>query len=66
MPLDFVTLFPTAFDSGDGFGVGWYSGEREKEVPCVFLSVTPAWNNINCESDSVLLLHTSEETSRND
>eukprot|EP01127_Copromyxa_protea_P023475 TRINITY_DN8793_c0_g1_i1.p1 TRINITY_DN8793_c0_g1~~TRINITY_DN8793_c0_g1_i1.p1 ORF type:complete len:296 (-),score=36.58 TRINITY_DN8793_c0_g1_i1:54-941(-) len=33
--------------NGDGFGVGWYSGEREDEVPCVFLSVTPAWNNLN-------------------
>jgi len=38
--------------NGDGFGVGWYSDkeneeEGKREVPCVFLSVTPAWNNLN-------------------
>lgn len=37
---------------GDGFGVGWYESEHQKEdqdpiTPCIFTSVTPAWNNIN-------------------
>jgi len=34
--------------NGDGFGVGWYecSGD-DRETPCVFVSVTPAWNNLN-------------------
>jgi len=36
--------------NGDGFGIGWYApspDEKEVETPCVFLSVTPAWNNLN-------------------
>lgn len=37
---------------GDGFGVGWYDNEpqendQESITPCIFTSVTPAWNNIN-------------------
>lgn len=35
--------------NGDGFGVGWYeSCDGTNETPCVFVSVTPAWNNLNC------------------
>jgi len=43
--------------NGDGFGIGWYTtGDLcvqvsqpncEEQTPCVFLSVTPAWNNLN-------------------
>ncbi|ORX53215.1 N-terminal nucleophile aminohydrolase [Hesseltinella vesiculosa] len=37
--------------SGDGFGVGWYDSDYakddEKKTPCIFTSVTPAWNNTN-------------------
>ncbi|KAI9483850.1 MAG: nucleophile aminohydrolase [Benjaminiella poitrasii] len=38
--------------NGDGFGVGWYDNEtRENDMesitPCIFTSVTPAWNNTN-------------------
>ncbi|PFH54430.1 hypothetical protein AMATHDRAFT_184952 [Amanita thiersii Skay4041] len=36
--------------NGDGFGVGWYDSVYDKELgsqPCIFTSVTPAWNNIN-------------------
>lgn len=32
--------------NGDGFGVGWYTGESS-EHPAVFRSITPAWNNRN-------------------
>lgn len=32
--------------NGDGFGVGWYSPQITS-TPCVFASVTPAWNNQN-------------------
>ncbi|RUS13736.1 nucleophile aminohydrolase [Endogone sp. FLAS-F59071] len=34
----------------DGFGVGWYEHDADPEIantPCIFTSVTPAWNNIN-------------------
>lgn len=31
--------------NGDGFGVGWYTGEHV--TPCVFNSIAPAWNNRN-------------------
>lgn len=31
--------------NGDGFGVGWYVTDSKE--PCVFLSVTPAWNDLN-------------------
>lgn len=36
--------------NGDGFGVGWYDAVHDEELgsqPCVFTSVTPAWNNAN-------------------
>ncbi|KAF9201084.1 hypothetical protein BGZ49_008697 [Haplosporangium sp. Z 27] len=36
--------------NGDGFGVGWYESEPDSELgaaPCIFTSVTPAWNNMN-------------------
>lgn len=36
--------------NGDGFGVGWYDSVFDPELgnqPCIFTSVTPAWNNIN-------------------
>ncbi|KAF9304327.1 hypothetical protein BGZ74_001805 [Mortierella antarctica] len=36
--------------NGDGFGVGWYDMEPDEELgvsPCIFASVTPAWNNMN-------------------
>ena len=33
--------------NGDGFGVGYYG---EKEEPCVFKAITPAWNNVNLNS----------------
>lgn len=32
--------------NGDGFGVGWYAPEADP-TPCVFTSLTPAWNNRN-------------------
>ena len=32
--------------NGDGFGVGWYTPEISS-TPCVFSSITPAWNNQN-------------------
>jgi len=35
---------------GDGFGVGWYEPDADSETantPCIFTSVTPAWNNNN-------------------
>ncbi|KAG0237343.1 hypothetical protein BGW42_001263 [Actinomortierella wolfii] len=36
--------------NGDGFGVGWYESDPDPELgesPCIFTSVTPAWNNMN-------------------
>ncbi|KAI0082288.1 N-terminal nucleophile aminohydrolase [Panus rudis PR-1116 ss-1] len=36
--------------NGDGFGVGWYDCQYDEELgcqPCIFTSVTPAWNNVN-------------------
>ncbi|CAJ0863538.1 2036_t:CDS:2, partial [Entrophospora sp. SA101] len=37
--------------NGDGFGVGWYEAHNQEseqiESPCIFTSVTPAWNNKN-------------------
>ncbi|KXN90073.1 putative glutamine amidotransferase DUG3 [Leucoagaricus sp. SymC.cos] len=36
--------------NGDGFGVGWYDSVYDPELggqPCIFTSVTPAWNNAN-------------------
>lgn len=32
--------------NGDGFGVGWYTPQIST-TPCVFRSLTPAWNNQN-------------------
>lgn len=34
--------------NGDGFGVGWYQPEIS-QTPCVFTSLTPAWNNRNLQ-----------------
>ncbi|KAF7347870.1 Phosphoacetylglucosamine mutase [Mycena venus] len=59
-PKEFI-IINQAFDSrlrldrrrpmnGDGFGVGWYDSVFDEELgpqPCIFTSVTPAWNNIN-------------------
>ncbi|KAG8963341.1 hypothetical protein FRC05_004778 [Tulasnella sp. 425] len=36
--------------NGDGFGVGWYDPVKDPELgnqPCIFNSITPAWNNAN-------------------
>ncbi|KAJ3720033.1 N-terminal nucleophile aminohydrolase [Lentinula raphanica] len=35
--------------NGDGFGVGWYDSiyDEESYQPCIFTSITPAWNNVN-------------------
>jgi len=36
--------------NGDGFGVGWYDSQYDPELgnqPCIFTSITPAWNNAN-------------------
>lgn len=33
--------------NGDGFGVGFYG---DKDEPCVFKAITPAWNNVNLNS----------------
>ncbi|KAG8997042.1 hypothetical protein FRB94_003466 [Tulasnella sp. JGI-2019a] len=36
--------------NGDGFGVGWYDCVNDPELgsdPCIFKSITPAWNNSN-------------------
>ncbi|GJE87680.1 class II glutamine amidotransferase [Phanerochaete sordida] len=38
--------------NGDGFGVGWYDCDYDEELgkqPCIFTSVTPAWNNVNLQ-----------------
>ena len=34
--------------NGDGFGVGWYTPQIGT-TPCVFRSLTPAWNNQNLQ-----------------
>ena len=34
--------------NGDGFGVGWYTPQIGA-TPCVFRSLTPAWNNQNLQ-----------------
>ena len=34
--------------NGDGFGVGWYTPQTTP-TPCVFRSLTPAWNNQNLQ-----------------
>ncbi|KAI7835447.1 hypothetical protein COHA_010652 [Chlorella ohadii] len=37
--------------NGDGFGIGWFPPEgtapSADQTPCVFTSITPAWNNEN-------------------
>lgn len=38
--------------NGDGFGVGWYANDPDpmssiNPGPCIFTSITPAWNNQN-------------------
>ncbi|KAL4857151.1 Cys-Gly metallodipeptidase DUG1 [Chlorella vulgaris] len=37
--------------NGDGFGIGWFPPEptsaKADHTPCVFTSITPAWNNEN-------------------
>lgn len=42
--------------NADGFGIGWYSVSSpcqaqmqgtDKQTPCTFKSITPAWNNDN-------------------
>ena len=36
--------------NGDGFGIGWFNTEERRAVdpaPCMFKSITPAWNNEN-------------------
>ncbi len=32
--------------NGDGFGIGWYNFDTT-EIPAVFVSILPAWNDIN-------------------
>ena len=47
--------------NGDGFGVGWYTDPKQDKisrkddptVPCVFTSITPAWNNVRAFSASI-------------
>ena len=34
----------------DGFGLGWYdaySADDERNTPCIFQAITPAWSNRN-------------------
>ncbi|KAG2445688.1 hypothetical protein HXX76_000296 [Chlamydomonas incerta] len=36
--------------NGDGFGIGWFNPDERRvqdPTPCVFTSITPAWNNEN-------------------
>lgn len=33
--------------NADGFGIGWYSVKEDDNTPCVFTSISPAWNNTN-------------------
>lgn len=40
--------------NGDGFGVGYYTLEDEKDAsgdnsPCLYKAITPAWNNLNLQ-----------------
>ncbi|KAE8224672.1 hypothetical protein CF319_g2481 [Tilletia indica] len=47
-----LRLDATRAVNGDGFGVGWYDAEPDPELgsaPCIFTSVTPAWNNQNLQ-----------------
>mmetsp|Transcript_129705 Transcript_129705/g.193069 ORF Transcript_129705/g.193069 Transcript_129705/m.193069 type:complete len:318 (+) Transcript_129705:37-990(+) len=36
---------PSSALNGDGFGVGWYANSSIS--PCIFTSISPAWNNRN-------------------
>lgn len=36
--------------NGDGFGLGWYSSNRQDVVPCVYRQARPAWNDPNLGS----------------
>jgi len=37
--------------NGDGFGLGWYDEDRERDVtPCVYRCTRPAWNEANLQS----------------
>ncbi|KAF9787175.1 N-terminal nucleophile aminohydrolase [Thelephora terrestris] len=45
-----LRLDPRRPINGDGFGVGWYDSVYDEELglqPCIFTSLTPAWNNAN-------------------
>lgn len=45
-----LRLDPRRPINGDGFGVGWYDSVYDEELgaqPCIFTSLTPAWNNGN-------------------
>ncbi|PWN94484.1 N-terminal nucleophile aminohydrolase [Tilletiopsis washingtonensis] len=47
-----LRLDATRSVNGDGFGVGWYDARADAELgnaPCIFTSVTPAWNNQNLQ-----------------
>lgn len=47
-----LRLDATRAVNGDGFGVGWYDSKPDPELgnaPCIFTSVTPAWNNQNLQ-----------------
>jgi predicted glutamine amidotransferase len=33
--------------NGDGFGIGWYTGDAERVEPGVYREVTPAWSDEN-------------------
>lgn len=33
--------------NGDGFGLGWYSADRDDPFPCVYRQARPAWNDSN-------------------
>ncbi|KAN0060427.1 glutamine amidotransferase subunit [Thecaphora frezii] len=47
-----LRLDATRAVNGDGFGVGWYDSTPDPELgeaPCIFTSVTPAWNNQNLQ-----------------
>lgn len=51
--------------NGDGFGVGYYSENKEA---CVFRAITPAWNNVNlnslsnCTESSLVFAHVRAST----
>ncbi|CAG8553858.1 10943_t:CDS:10, partial [Scutellospora calospora] len=56
--------------NGDGFGVGWYeSNPNVSSTPCIFTSITPAWNNQNLKrlaekiQSSLVFAHVRASTS---